>query len=454
MILIMTVLVFLGGLAWLTRHPDAEILHRAESWPLVGSLASEFRQSYGVSAPERTTESEGAAEEPPKFVEPVVSPLGEGFVWVAPGTILRRGPDESSKKILQFDAITNVTRLEKKGDWYRVWFRGREGWVYLEGYSDEKPPYGSDPLPTLPLPSQEPEEEALAAARSYLGERERHLVVGPYRLYTDSPDDVLLAYLGRLASGLEEVYVERLGMRPVDGNPKEVVVIYRQEQHYRQLQNSSDQLVGLLARGHTGSGLVVLYVGARARWEVGSTLIHELVHTLNRRTLGPALPSWLDEGLAEDLSLSASDDAGKIQLGSLGGERRRESSQITVHGGVASLWALRDRAREGRLPKIPALLHLEWADFVRAEAVTTHYAAAAFWIRFLLAGDQERLAEPFREYLRGVSRGESATPEVLRLGLDLPWNVLDARYQLWIDFQRPAIHLVEPDSPMAFSSNN
>ncbi len=40
-----------GGLTYLTRHPDAEILRRAESWPGVGPLASRFREAYRPPRP-------------------------------------------------------------------------------------------------------------------------------------------------------------------------------------------------------------------------------------------------------------------------------------------------------------------------------------------------------------------------------------------------------------------
>lgn len=444
MILMTVTLVLVGGLAWLTRHPDADIVRRAESWPFVGSLASGFRQSYRVSPPLDIADSEAPNDGHTEIVESVIPPMGRGYVWVVPGTIMRHQPDETSPKILQFDAIANVTWLEKKRDWYRVWRRNQEGWVYLEGYDDEEPPYGSEPEPPRPLPSQEPEKEDLRVARGYLGAPERLLAVGPYQLYTDSRDDGLLAHLDRLASRLEDGYVKRLGRNPVDASPKEIVVLYQDEKSYRQLQNRSARLVGLIAGGHTRSGLAVLYVGPRSQWEVGSTLIHELVHTLNRRALGPALPSWLDEGLADDLALAAVAETGDIHLGSLGGERLRVEGEITMRGGVASLWGLRDAAREGRLPHVRELLLLDWEKFVRADRARSHYAAAAFWVRFLLDGDDGRLAEPFRLYLHDVSQGEPATPEALRRRLDLPWSVLDARYQLWIDFQRPVTHLTEP----------
>jgi len=436
LVLILTLLGLFGGLAWLTRHPDAEIVRRAESWPFVGPLASEFRQRY-VPPPPPAAPAEGVAEATfeVEVVEPVLSPLGEGFVWVLPGTAMHREPSATSTKILQFDAIANVVRLERRGDWFRIWRHGREGWVFLEGYREEDPPYGSDPEPPRPLPSRAPDAAMLADARSFLEDGGRPLSAGPYALYTDSADDALLAHLDRVAAGIEDAYAARVGLRPVDEAAREAVVLFDREADYRRVQSRSDRLLGLAASGHTASGLMVLYAGGRPRWEVTSTFVHELVHTLNRRALGPALPCWLDEGLAEDLSTSVIDADGRIVLGSVGGERQRTTDRVTAHGGIAALSRLCEAAAAGRLGPVDELLALDWTAFVRGGEAPQHYAAATFWVRFLLDAEDGRYAAAFHGYLEAVAAGESADPEALRARLGLPWSVANARFQLWLEFR-------------------
>lgn len=435
---LLALLALFGGSVWLTRHPEAEIVRRAEGWPFIGRLASEVRRRYATPPPAEAGDSPVVIvdDAEPVVVEPVLPPVGEGFLWVIPGTVMRREPSANAPEIRQFDAIANVTRLEKRGDWYRVWSRGREGWVYLEGYRDDNPPYGSDPEPVKPLPSAAPDEETLATARGYLGAGARELALGPYKLYTDVGDDGLLAYFGRVASGLERAYLERYGRPPIDRVPREVVVIYASEADYREYQNRSPELLGIASGGHTATGLSVLYVGDRLRWEVASTLVHELVHTLNRRALGPALPSWLNEGLADDLASSEIAADGRVVLGSIGGHRVRSENQFTMRGAIAALWQLRDAVRTGSLIHVRELLHLHWEDFVRGHRANEHYAASAFWIRFLLEGDGGAYAEALRGYLESVSRGGPATPDALRARLGLSWNQLDARFRLWIEFQQ------------------
>ena len=441
LIFLLVLVALFGGVAWLTQHPDAEIVKRAESWPYVGPLATEFRQRY-VPPPAPPIEEDPELVE---YVEPTIPPVGEGYVWVLPGTVMRREPSASSPKILQFDLIANVTRLEKRGDWFRIWRRGRVGWVFLEGYDDENPPYGSDPDPVLPLPSAAPAAEALVSARGFLKGGGRELELGPYRLWTDSDDDSLLEYLGRLADGVSRSYVERYGRRPLGAETLEVVVLYKDEASYRRLQGLSDELLGLDAGGHAASGLAVLFVGGREREEVAETLVHELVHTLNRRAIGPALPTWLDEGLADDLASSPFGADGTIVLGALGGHRRQEGNRVQVSGGVAALWKLRDALRGSGLIHVRELLHLDWNDFVRSRSSELHYAASAFWIRFLLDAEDGALAGTLRDYLAAISEGEPATPEGLRKRLDMSWNQLNARFQLWIEFQDTPTSLASPN---------
>lgn len=160
-VLILTLLGLFGGLAWLTRHPDAEIVRRAESWPFVGPLASELRQRYVPPAPPpAAAPAEGAAEASEiVVVEPLLPPVGEGFVWVLPGTAMHREPSPASPKILQFDAIANVVRLERRGDWFRIWRHGPADGMLTLYYRSPSPEgeeitrYGVDPYGTIGRPA-------------------------------------------------------------------------------------------------------------------------------------------------------------------------------------------------------------------------------------------------------------------------------------------------------------
>lgn len=428
----------LAGLVYLAHHPDSEAVRRAERWPFVGPLASAFREHFTPPTPAPRV------EEAPAEVVRIVPPVGKGEVWVLRGNRIRREPSATAPAVYEFDAISNVTWLEKKGDWYRVWHRGVEGWVYLEGYVEgDEPPYGRAVEPPGPLPPRAPEPELLSAALSCLEGGGRRISAGPWTLWTDTADEELLERLQGVLSGLEATYTARYGLTPL-GTPLEVVVLYGDEAVYREIQSGTEGLLGLVAAGHTVSGLSISFVGGRSHDAVAATLVHELVHTINRRALGPVLPSWLDEGIADDLATSRLGPRGPLP-GTLSAERRGGSGESTLQGGIAALYQLRGRVRTASLPGLEELVGLDWESFVDPGAAPLHYAQAAFFIRFLLDGEDGRYAGGFRSFLAGVAHGEAVSGPALLRRLDERWSVLDARFQLWLEFHEfPEVVVDEP----------
>ncbi len=437
-LLILGLLVTLGGLTWLTRHPDAEILKQAEGWRYVGPWASKFRAAY--QRPEsRAAESLEAATEdlavPTNVESGTPAPVFDRHVWVLPGMQLKQAASLDSTTVYEFEKLAKVGKFENQGDWYRVYHHGWEGWVRLENYDETaEVPYGEAPEPARPIAARAPEEEWLQAARKYLRGQERVARLGAYTLFTDSPDDELIAYLDTVAGQLEGLYVERFGRQPL-GVPAEGVVLYQSDIAYRLLQQRSQRIAGLSAAGHNAKGLAVLYSGGRSRAEVAGTVVHELTHFINRRAVGPQLPPWLDEGMADTMAQSRIDETGRVHPGELGGDRLKRGEQVRLGGGYSSLWNLRQAIREGSLPAVPELMSTDWDDFVRTPKVGLHYGAAAFWIRYLLDGEGGRHAAAFRAFLDAVAAGEPPTTDTLGSHLKEDWSVLNARFRAWIEHQ-------------------
>ena len=428
-----------GGFAWLTRHPDAEILSQARDWPWVGPLASRFRQAYSQrdarpsrGAPEVETRPDRSIAAEPAPAEMRPRPYRR-LVWILGGEELKSLPSAAAATLHTFDQLARAERIERRGDWYRVDYNGRVGWVLLEGYDeDAEIPYGEAPEPPRPLPARAPGQEALAAAREYLGGRERIAALGPYTLYTDSRDDALIAQLDSVAGRLEALYAERYGRVPV-GVPAEAVVLLQSDIAYRLIQRRSDRLAGIHSAGHNAEGIAVLYVGGRSRAAVAGTLIHELVHFLNRRALGPQLPPWLDEGIADDLGLSRVEADGVVHPRELGGVRQQRDGGWLLDGALASLVRLRAAARDGTLPRVRDLIGADWDSFVRAPGSRLRYAAAAFWVRYLVDGEGGRRAAGFRDFLDAVAAGAAPAADTLQTHLGEPWSVLDASFRAWIE---------------------
>lgn len=440
-LLVFLVLLVFGTLGWLTHNPEAEILARAESWPYIGPFAERFRSAYlgPVEAPAET-ESEALAEagtSPPDRV------VRRHQVWLLAGQALKATPKASAETIHTFDKVTTVQRLEKRGDWYRIDSNGLSGWVHLEDYDPRAAvPYGIDAEPAIPVPPRQPDPQRLAAARKYLKGRERELLLAGYTLYTDCQDDELLAYLDAVVEPLDEIYAARYGRRPL-GEPSEAIVLYRSDIAYRLLQRQSPKIAGLASAGHASEGVAVLYIAGRSRHEVAMTLVHELVHFINRRAVGPQLPPWLDEGLADGLSYARIDQYGRLFPRELGGERRRNGREINYDGGRASVLTVSDALAGGSLPTLPTLIATEWEAFVAPSAVRLNYATAAFWVRFFLDAEDRRFESAFRDFLTDVAAGREPSQANLERRLAADWQSLEIRFSEWIG--ELALEAKEPD---------
>lgn len=293
---------------------------------------------------------------------------------------------------------------------------------------DGPPPLGSAPDLTLPLPARPPDPALLAHARALLGARARSSSLGPYSLLTDVEDAALLASLARVANAIEGAYRERTTLTPV-GAAAEAIILFAERADYDAFIDGEARLAGLRPAGHTSRGLVALAAGERSASDVAATLVHELTHLLNRRALGPALPPWLDEGLAEDFAASALDAAGRPVLSSFGGEVTRAGGVITYDGGRAALLnGRRALAAAEAAVGLERLTAMDWDGFVRTPDT---YSYSLFCIRTLLDGDEPQAQAAFRDFLNDIAHGGSADAESLRGRLRWSWPEWNARLAAW-----------------------
>jgi hypothetical protein len=433
-------LALLAGFAWLTRHPDAEILERATDWPWVGEWARSFREAYLPPEAPEELDAESSGDEGPEIVyvdapglaaEAPDDLLGaRPIVWVEDGTPLLAEPEEGADVIERTDGIANLRVFERRGDWFDVRYRRTRGWVYLEDYEEsDEPPLGSEPLPPGPLEARAPDPERVQFARALLGAGEVTIEVGPYAGYTDARRPELEALLDRVLRRLEAVYLDRYGLDPV-GEPGGVLVLFGDPDDFARYSDRELGIPGLTAAGVASSGIVAIVVGQRRDDEIAATAVHEVTHLLNRRSLGPALPAWLEEGLADDLAQSEIDPDGTLVTERLGGVSLRRFDGWEWRGALASALALREAVDQGRLRPLAELTALDWREFVSEEPERPNYAQASFWLRFLL--EDPELSVGLRAYLAGVAAGASAEGEELRRHLGRSWERLDADFERWI----------------------
>lgn len=443
-LLLLFLLGSLGGLAWLTWHPDSALLHRASRWPYVGPWVERFQWAYLPPSPNPTP--------PPEPGEPVVihrvpeyETLGaQEYVWLEPGTRLLAEPRAGAPAVWVMEAYANLPVVERQGQWARLRQGSHRGWVLLPEPQDLPPPLGRDPEPPRPLPARPPDPEWLAVARSFLSGNEASGFLGPYALYTDAWDSRLLRYLHNLVSQVEGTYIQRYGLQPVS-EAAEAVVLFARLKDYQDFLRQEERLAHLPARGHTARGVVALFWGFRSPPAVGETLVHELAHLLNRRSLGPALPPWLDEGIAEDLAYSRLDETGSLEPRELGGEILESSGGRHFRGAPAALILLDQGMAEGRTLPLPALLALPWEEFVDPGREQLHYAQSAFFVRYLMEGEEGRLAPDFRAFLRSVAAGGSVVAEALQEPLGREWTELEEGFREWV--QERVMELGEGSHP-------
>lgn len=434
-----------GLLAWISHQPNHPLLVTAERWPVVGPVVMSLRQAY---QPPETVKVGGPRErrldEPRAEAEALGLPPWEGtpgYVWVRDGMALRTEPSSDAREILRYEAITNVARLERRGDWFRVWRRGIEGWVHMPGYEEEPetPPWGEEPEAPGPLPPAPPSSEDLERALALMDGQPMEVRLGPYRAFVDFDDAKLFELLSSVAMQVEPLWTRRHGLKPL-GTPESVVVLYQNPTNYRMLERATDHLRGLHAEGFAGFGLIATYVGARGDEEVATTLVHEICHRIHRRALGPALPPWLEEGLADDIALSRL-DGDRLDPTGYSGRRISEraddgGTRIRFTQGLAALWNLKEAILRGQMPLLTRLTDLDRDAFLDPSAGMgqrrLRYDAMALWVRYLVSADEGRHRQGWQRFLRGIADGGPVTVDALLESVGIPADDLEADYRTWV----------------------
>ncbi len=362
----------------------------------------------------------------------------EETLHVRAGTVIRRTPSAKSPRVAVLAEEADLARIAQQGAWVQVQWEQVTGWVSLVGLAGvegAEPLLGSAAEPTHPVAARKADPERLARARRLLGSALRKSAknaphLGPYPLLTDVAAPERIAFLDRIAGQVEVTYRERYGRTPI-GAPAETVLLFENEGAYRVYQDAEGALAGAEASGHSGYGLVAIWEGGRPTREIAETLVHEIVHLENRRAIGPQLPPWLDEGIADDLAHSKIGDDGALDPSTLGGTAFRAGGRIQYFGAKAALRQLVEAQGEGTAPTLPDLLAMPWETFVAAGA-DLHYAQASFFVRYLLGGENGALAPGFRAFLNAVAEGGEPSAEVLEKSLGKSWPELEAGFRVWV----------------------
>lgn len=457
--LVLAALALLGLIAWASNNPGHEAIARAAGWPGVGPVVERFRVYYGVSedqvAQRRDAEArrgdgrpavewqyevvtvegdspygppDGEAGEtmglvPPEVVAEYEGTAGPDTVWIAAGDAVRRAPEASAPVVGRPEAFVQVEVLERRGEWARVESPMGAGWVHAPEVG-EAYPMGSGVVPPRPLEGASPPGDQLVIARELMGVEGARGSLGPYPLYTDVEPPGRLATLDRLAAQIEPAYRRRYGRSP-EGEAREAVMVFADRETYRLFQSREARIRDIPTGGYTRHGMLALWVGDRRPHDLAATLIHEVTHLLNRRAIGPALPPWLDEGMAYDLGASRVSPAGELEPGKLGGATVQQPGKVDYFGAIAGLRNLNASFARDEPPRVEELVAMDWDRFVRDDRRDLNYAHAGYFVRYLVEGEDGALAPGFRRFLDRVAGGAAPSGETLRQELGRSWEELD-----------------------------
>ena len=395
----------------------------------------------------RAQDQSPAGEEPPAREEVLGAGAAFGVIdqereriWLPAGSPLFELPDAASSRLAMIDALCEIDVLDRTGDWYRVHFDGRTGWVQPDLPSHLRS------IDTFPVPEPiavvtpgfeiaNPSERRDLALEA-LGLTEPNGRLGPWALMTDVTETRLLERLTGIAAGLAGSYRERYGLEPTPA-ATQAVAVFSTEASYRPFESEATHLAGIGARGHAGSQLAALCIEDQRPDEAATLMVHELTHLMNRTSLGPTPPPWLEEGLANDLAYSRVTRDGRLLLGSIKGDRiamgnRRSGISIQYSGAVAALaQIIRVRGQRKGTP-LEELVRLDQTAFLADEDRQQRYIESAFFVRFLLEGQKGRYADGFKGFLTAV--GKAPRTDLMDF-LDADWARIERQFDAWLDTQ-------------------
>ncbi len=271
------------------------------------------------------------------------------------------------------------------------------------------PPSGLDPA--LPLPASPPDPRVVAEARGAMRDEACEFECGPYLLITDLEDPELVAGCDALARDLDRAFAAGFGVEPVGPARGAVFLFARRVDFHRFVRRRGVVPLGYAGHAEVARGYAALPADEE-RGRTLATIVHELTHLVERRALGPALPRWLSEGLADSLGDAASPRGfAPPALPASELARLRLAYEQGLAGGLERLAGLPSEAFDARVRSFD-------------------YEQSALLVRFLLA--EPDLAPGFRAFLGDLAAGARYDPEAVRSRLDLDWTELDRRFAAWV----------------------
>jgi hypothetical protein len=152
---------------------------------------------------------------------------------------------------------------------------------------------------------------------------------------------------------------------------------------------------------------------------------------LNRRGLGPALPPWLDEGLADDFAAHELGPAREPREAPIATMRTVDGNRVEIRGSLASLDLLAKALASGTAPALESVLALDWKSFMKEPQATLHYAASAWLVCYLL-DQRSSLADGFHAFLDRIALGATGEQRDLEAALGKSLPEIEAGWRAYV----------------------
>lgn len=353
-----------------------------------------------ASSPGRTSRvsDRHAFEEEDFVVIPTIEYVALEWKWFLPGQKLHDEPDLEAEIVESLHSLAYLPIIRRDGVWVQVVLAEQERWVdttWQPPHSRKKARRGI--LRHRYNPVQSNSYWRLGPVQKLLGIKRANRKLGAYNLWTDVTDEELLSFLDSAAIVAEEAYFARYGRLP-SGNPQRSVALFRERDTYESYAAEFGLAPGGTA-GHASLGVAAFFAGQGSRGSLTRTLVHEICHLLNNRSLAWDLPPWLEEGMASDL--------GAVWIEHPPGVApEKYETDLFNQGHVSRLLFLESLIEKGELHSLAALLNFDRETFYRPDLVRYAYSYGAVFITFLL--DDEARAEGFRSFLHQIAVGRRA----------------------------------------------
>jgi hypothetical protein len=218
-------------------------------------------------------------------------PAAAEHVTLPPGARLHLEPDVKSHSLALLDAEALVEVLERKDGWILVRYDAFRGWV-REGAPRSLVEERGDSYSAQGVVH----EGLLARGRALLHGGGRELPMDGRTLLTDVSDEALLKWLVAMPAAARFRFERQWG-RARSPAPGSVVFLFESAEAEKEFSS-----VACGATEPRGVRIASLALSGKGRAWDRARLLHQVGHLYARDVLGEGVPSWIEEGFADEFA--------------------------------------------------------------------------------------------------------------------------------------------------------